>query len=73
MDITTNQSAYRFPLLKNAEIIECLAEAGIELTESELTEPHRHKEKVRAVFVSLVSSTCKYVRYIQNYRINRCV
>ncbi len=72
MDITTNQSAYRFPLLKNAEIIECLAEAGIELTESELTEPHRHKEKVRAVFVSLVSSTCKYVRYIQNYRIDTC-
>jgi len=25
------------------------------LTESELTEPHRHKEKVRAVFVSLVT------------------
>jgi len=55
MDITTNQSAYRFPLLKNAEIIECLSEAGIELTEGELTEPLRHKEKVRAVFVSLVS------------------
>lgn len=55
MDITTNQTAYRFPLLKNAEIIECLSDANIELSERELTEPHRHKEKVKGVFLSLVS------------------
>jgi len=54
MDITSNQTVYRFPILKNAEIIECLSEAGIDITESELTEPHRHKDKVKSIFLSLV-------------------
>lgn len=54
MDITSNHTIYRFPILKNAEIIECLAEAGIELNENELMEPQRHKEKVKQVFLSLV-------------------
>lgn len=55
MDITTNNTIYRFPILKNAEIIDCLSEAGIEINEGELVEPHRHKEKVKQVFFSLVS------------------
>jgi len=55
MDITTNNTIYRFPILKNAEIIDCLSEAGIEINENELVEPHRHKEKVKQVFFSLVS------------------
>lgn len=54
MDVTANHTIYRFPILKNAEIIECLSEAGIDLTESELMEPQRHKEKVKQVFLSLV-------------------
>ena len=54
MDLTANQQ-YSFPICKNAEILECLLEVGIELSEAELTEPGRHKDKVRAVFSSLVS------------------
>jgi len=61
MDVTANHTVYRFPILKNAEIIECLSEAGIELNESELTEPLRHKEKVKQVFLSLVSLTVIHV------------
>jgi len=54
MDITTNNTVYRFPILKNVEIMNCLSEAGIEITENELIEPHRHKDKIKQVFVSLV-------------------
>lgn len=61
MDITISNTTYRFPILKNAEIIECLSEAGIELNETELTEPNRHKEKVKQVFLSLVSTTRVYI------------
>eukprot|EP00554_Chaetoceros_debilis_P013495 CAMPEP_0194111468 /NCGR_PEP_ID=MMETSP0150-20130528/10464_1 /TAXON_ID=122233 /ORGANISM="Chaetoceros debilis, Strain MM31A-1" /LENGTH=459 /DNA_ID=CAMNT_0038800909 /DNA_START=142 /DNA_END=1521 /DNA_ORIENTATION=+ len=54
MDLTANQQ-YSFPICKNAEILECLLEVGIELSEAELTEPGRHKDKVRAVFSSLLT------------------
>jgi hypothetical protein len=43
-----------FPLLKVQEIIECLAEMNIEVTETELEEPARYKDKLRSVFERLV-------------------
>ena len=72
MDITISNTTYRFPILKNAEIIECLSEAGIELNEVELTEPNRHKEKVKQVFLSLVSTTVipKVSTYRKQFKFN---
>lgn len=57
MDLTTNPTQYSFPLLKNEEIIQCLSEVGIEMNSNELTEPNKHKDKVRSTFFSLVSSS----------------
>ena len=54
MDVTGGLHTFSFPLLKNAEILACLSEAGMTLTESELMEPHRHKDRVRSTFASLV-------------------
>eukprot|EP00559_Dactyliosolen_fragilissimus_P003329 CAMPEP_0184855908 /NCGR_PEP_ID=MMETSP0580-20130426/1082_1 /TAXON_ID=1118495 /ORGANISM="Dactyliosolen fragilissimus" /LENGTH=446 /DNA_ID=CAMNT_0027350605 /DNA_START=41 /DNA_END=1378 /DNA_ORIENTATION=- len=54
MDVTGNQLPFSFPLLKNQDIIQCLSEAGIELSLGELTEPNRHKERVKTVFTQLV-------------------
>lgn len=85
MDVTLNHTIYRFPILKNAEIIDCLSEAGIELNESELMEPQRHKEKVKQVFLSLVSldvvRSCSLIRvgrkrvhrqHKEELRMNKC-
>lgn len=59
MDVSTlKQPHYRFPLLKNNEIVECLTDAGIEISSNELTEPNRHKDKVKAIFIELVSTEC---------------
>jgi len=55
MDLTENQ-VHTFPILKNQVIVQCLSEAGIELTEAALTEPHRYRDRVKAVFTSLVRS-----------------
>ena len=56
MDMTSsNKPHYRFPILKNNEIIECLTDAGIEVTSNELTEPNRHKEKIKAIYNELES------------------
>ncbi len=57
MDISynTNKPQYRFPILKDKEIIECLTDAGIEVSSNELMEPNRHKEKVKAIFLEFVS------------------
>lgn len=55
MDLTTNnKSSYSFPLLKNAVILQCLSDLGLEITESELMEPNRHRESVRSVFLMFV-------------------
>ena len=43
-----------FPILKNAMILQVMGELEIPLTESELTEPGRCRERVRDVFVQLV-------------------
>ena len=52
MDLT--QPQYIFPILKHADILQCMSELGVELTKAELVEPQRHKERVRRVFVALV-------------------
>lgn len=54
VDMTLNNVPFSFPLLKSQEIVHCLSEAGIELTELELEEPNRHKDRVKAVFTQLV-------------------
>ena len=67
MDITISQNQYSFPILKFPEIIQCLAEAGIEITEAELKEPNRHKDKVKSIFLSLVSSMSKWCACALHY------
>jgi hypothetical protein len=44
-----------FPQLKIPVILQIMAEVNIPLTEIELLEPQRCKERVRDVFVQLVS------------------
>ncbi len=60
MDITSNQTPFRFPSLKTDEILECLSEVGIEAFSNELMEPHRHKEKVKYIYNELVSTHIEY-------------
>ena len=45
---------YIFPMLKNAEILTCCSELEVELTKAELTEPQRHKDRIRKVFWHLL-------------------
>ena len=49
------RTANLFPILKNATILQIMEEVNVPLTEMELTEPGRCKERVREVFVQLVS------------------
>jgi len=49
---------YIFPVLKNAEILQCLDELGIEVCKTELAEPQRHREKVRKIFWQLLEHCC---------------
>lgn len=54
-----------FPILKNSTILKIMEEVKVPLTELELTEPGRCKERVREVFVQLVSfQTCRCSRVI---------
>lgn len=52
-----------FPILKNSIILKIMEEVNIPLTEMELTEPGRCKERVREVFVHLVSVRCLLLEY----------
>ena len=45
----------QFPILKNSVILQIMEEVEIPLTEAELTEPGRCRERVREVFSRLVS------------------
>jgi len=54
MDLTAQQQSFAFPLLKNADIINCMSELGVPLTADELAEPVRHKDRVREVFLMLI-------------------
>ncbi|KAL3937584.1 MAG: hypothetical protein SGBAC_007342 [Bacillariaceae sp.] len=51
-------SKFVFPVLKSANIMQCMMELGIELSKEELTEPHRHRDKIRKVFWQLLDICC---------------
>lgn len=48
------QTSYCFPILKNAVILTCMTELGFDMTESELLEPQKHKDRIRSIFVALL-------------------
>ena len=50
------ERATSFPILKNSVILQIMEEVEIPLTEAELVEPGRCKERVREVFARLVST-----------------
>lgn len=54
MDFTNTPAQFIFPVLKSADILQCMTELGIEMTKAELAEPHRHKDKIRTIFLQLV-------------------
>lgn len=51
---TVSHTHYIFPVLKNAEILQCLDELGIEVCKAELAEPQRYREKIRKIFWQLL-------------------
>jgi len=51
---TVSHTQFIFPVLKNSEILQCLDELGIEVSKSELAEPHRYREKIRKIFWQLL-------------------
>lgn len=51
---TATAAGFIFPVLKPAEIQQCMLELGTELSEEELQDPAHHKEKLRKVFTFLV-------------------
>lgn len=55
---SNSHTQFIFPVLKSAEILQCMTELGIELSKVELAEPQRHKEKVRKVFWQLLDICC---------------
>ena len=55
----SNPTTYVFPVLKLSDIQQCLEELGVDfLTKAELTEPQRHKEKIRKAFWKLLDICC---------------
>ena len=55
---TVSHTHFIFPVLKNAEILQCLEELGIDVCKSELAEPQRHREKIRKIFWQLLDHCC---------------
>lgn len=57
---TVSHTQYLFPMLKSKELLQCLEEMGVEIefTKQELTEPQRHKDKVRKVFWHVLDYCC---------------
>jgi len=58
MDLTTSTPLNSFPPLKMSDILDCMRELGMELTKQELLEPSRNKERVRQIYIYLVSTSC---------------
>lgn len=50
----TARPTYSFPLLSTKEIVTCLNELQIRLTDSEIIEPEKHRESIRRVYEQLV-------------------
>ena len=46
---------FAFPLLKSQEILKCMEEASIPLTEDELKEPNRHRDRLKEMWADVVS------------------
>lgn len=63
VDRPSSSSGNLFPVLKHSTILQIMEEVNVPLTESELTEPGRCKERIREVFVQLVSCSIP-ARYI---------
>ena len=51
---TVSHTHFIFPVLKSTEILQCLDELGIDVCKAELTEPQRHREKIRKIFWQLL-------------------
>jgi len=49
-----HKHTYPFHILKASVVLQCLSELDMDLTEDELRDPAHHKEKVKALFQSLV-------------------
>jgi hypothetical protein len=45
---------YCFPILKSQEILSCIGEIGVDVTQPELANPIRHKEKLRLIWLAMV-------------------
>lgn len=56
MDGTSGSAkgTFKIPMLKLRDIIQCMAEMGIEATKEELQEPEHHKEKLRKIYKATV-------------------
>ena len=66
MDVQSGRSTM-FPVLKNSVILQIMEEINVPLKEMELVEPGRCKERVREVFVQLVSGVLIKVLYCTVY------
>ena len=54
------KSAYSFPILKNSEILSCMPNLGIRMTESDLTNPEpSFVQEVYEIFVEVLSGITK--------------
>ena len=54
MDANMNELEKFYPILKTHEILSLLEEVGVTLTQEELTDPVRHKEKLRKMWLEVV-------------------
>ena len=66
MDVQSGRSTM-FPVLKNSVILQIMEEINVPLKEMELVEPGRCKERVREVFVQLVSGFLIKIVYCTVY------
>lgn len=63
MDFTNTPTQFIFPVLKSADILQCMTELDIEITKTELAEPQRHRDRLRKVFLKLVRTTLRGVMF----------
>ena len=59
-----DQPRAMFPILKPSTILQIMEEVNVPLKESELAEPGRCKERVREVFVQLVSNVIIVIGFV---------
>jgi Nuf2 family len=50
-------SSMSYPMLTTGEIVDCLLELGVEgVTEDEIKDPPRHKDRMKQIYMRIVSS-----------------